>query len=1009
MSINLPKKKYYFLIFTAVFLTLVSFLYVYFNGYCFLYKPYDKGPQISSPVFYKVVENGDQYYIDQGNYRLIGINKDGKCKWTYINTSACYKELAQAPDGKIYATNYQYLNEATISNISIDEFSKTGKFLGSVYSDSYTVEHLFEKTSQIMDLQFLGHTLTFVTRTDDEVLLYSIDLKGNKKPQITASVPWDDTKEHAIKYCYDHEKGFFYVITAVGNIYEINQTGSDTKLLSYQTEEGFNIPYSMALVDGYLAVSDIGSRTVKLYDGHNFHTIATMKKNEDFFADPALYYSIARASQNDVTIVSGYATYRLNVNTKTITQVNTEIAFSTGEHVHIMFTWICGLFLFLMGLSAVIGFAIYYYKRVGFTDFTYNFMVIIIVVAISALVIVKYTDVLYNAYQDRSIDKISSIGNLIAKNISAEDVKSIDDLEDINSQSYKNIINFLNNNASNPQNNVFYVDDTGLNKKDNLWNADIYFGINKFFDNRIYFILSMPEEAGAIYPLEVAEKNAINLICQNNTLVYPDYMGYFGSYCLVQVPIVSDTNEVVGAVEVGFNKNSFIKEMRAKQMEIIISTAVVLLLSLLLLKEIFFGIKMFFAKKSAAPGELIDSRSVRTPIFLGQTAYHLSVVCGPLFAMQLYNETFGVSKEIAVAIAYSVTLLFVGISAFASGVLIKKISLHKLLVIGTIFAIVGELTAATSGGLAQFIVGRSLFGSGAGMILNILDTMVAMQPDEERVTQGFTMSSAGTNAGTIVGVALGATIITSLGYRWVYAVSAFILLILLITAILFYNKNNVPDAMNYVEVNSDMSFFHFVRNKRVIGYIFFLTMPYFICMGFIDFFLPLEGKSQGLNEEAISYIIIIFGLISIYLGPVLTKKLLSILDSYIVLMISAVVMSTAIIYYGIFQSVFALVLACVAIAFADSFFQSVQNIYFTQLPESIKYGQSSTLALSNVVIGIAQMGQAYLFAFAMFFGIRKSFLSIGICFLVLTAIFLILNYENRDCNKSKKITNDLNH
>lgn len=1003
MRINLSKKKYYILIITSILFALVSFIYVYFNGYRFLYKPFDKGPEISSPTFVKVIDNGDQYYIDRGNYRLIGINKEGKCKWTYLNTNACYKELAQAPDGRIFVTNYQYLNDATISNISIDEFSASGKFIGSIYSASYTVEHLFERTSQIMDLQFFGDELTFVTRTDDKLLLYSINLNENSKPKVQAIVPWDDKKEHAIKYCFDHEKGMFFVITALGNVYEIDAKRNDVKLLSYQKEDGFNIPYSMAIVDSHLAVTDIGSRTVKLYDGQSFHTIATMKTNNDFFTDPALYYTITPASQCDVTIVSSYATYRLNVNTKTMTWVNTDIAFSTGEHVRIMFTWLCGLFLVLLGLSAVIAFAIYYYKKVGFTDFTYNFIIIIIVVSISSLVIVKYTDVLYTAYQDSSIDKISSIGNLIAKNISAEDVKSIADLEDFNSQSYKNIINFLNNSASNSE-EVFYVDNTGLNKKDNLWNEDIYLGINKFFENRIYFILAMPEEAGAIYPLEVAEKDAIDLICHNNTLIYPDYMGYFGSYCLVQVPIVSDTNEVVGAVEVGFNNSRFMKEMRAKQIQIIISTAVVLLLSLLLLKEIFFGIKIFFAKKNSATGQLIDSRSVRTPIFLGQTAYHLSVVCGPLFAMQLYNETFGLSKEIAVAIAYSVTLLFVGISAFVSGGLIKKIPLHKLLVIGTILAIVGELTAATSGGLAQFIVGRSLFGSGAGMILNILDTIVAMQPDEERVTQGFTMSSAGTNAGTIVGVALGATVITSLGYRWVYAVSAFILLILLISAILFYNKNNVPDATNYVELNSDMSFLHFVRNKRVIGYIFFLTMPYFICMGFIDFFLPLEGIRKGLNEETISYIIIIFGLISIYLGPVLTKKLLSVFDSYIVLIISAVVMSIVIIYYGLIQSVFTLVFACVSIAFADSFFQSVQNIYFTQLPESIQYGQSSTLALSNVVIGMAQMGQAYLFAFAMFFGIRKSFLIIGICFLVLTVIFLILNLENKDCNKIKNMS-----
>ena len=234
----------------------------------------------------------------------------------------------------------------------------------------------------------------------------------------------------------------------------------------------------------------------------------------------------------------------------------------------------------------------------------------------------------------------------------------------------------------------------------------------------------MPEEAGAIYPLEVAEKDAINLLTQGNTLVYPNYVGYFGSYCLVQVPIILNGNEVVGSVEVGFNKNNFIKEMRAKQTEIIISITVVLLLSLLLLKEIIYFIKMFFSKRSLEPNQLIDAGSVRTPMFLGQTAYSISVVCGPLFAMQLYNESFGISKEIAVAIAYSATFLFVGIFAFVSGELSKKIPLNRLLAISAIIAIAGELTSATSTGLIQFIIGRSLFGAGAGMVLNVLDTLV---------------------------------------------------------------------------------------------------------------------------------------------------------------------------------------------------------------------------------------------------------------------------------------------
>ena len=89
-------------------------------------------------------------------------------------------------------------------------------------------------------------------------------------------------------------------------------------------------------------------------------------------------------------------------------------------------------------------------------------------------------------------------------------------------------------------------------------------------------------------------------------------------------------------------------------------------------------------------------------------------------------------------------------------------------------------------------------------------------------------------------------------------------------------------------------------------------------------------------------------------------------------------------------------ISSLAFAFADSFFQSVQNIYITQFPESIRYGQGSTLAFSNIVIGIAQTGQSYIFAFAMIFGIKSAFLIISIVFLALTVVFLILNFGKKE-------------
>lgn len=990
MKLDFSKKSDYFFVLFIGLLVAAAGVYTYFNPDGFSYSPFKNGPELSSPVYSIAADSGEQYFIDQGNFRIVAVDQEGKCSWTYINTDAGYKEIALAPDGGIFVTNYQFVNEAAISGISIDAFSASGDPLGSVYSVSYPVEHVFDRTSQIMDLRVMDDTLFFVTRTDDEIILYSLGLDAGHQPMVKTSVPWDDREEHAIKYSYDHDRDIFYVITAIGNIYESAADGQ-ARLLPYPKGDGLSIPFAMTIAGDLLAVTDIGTRTVLTYDGHEFSTAAVMKSSDDFFADPALYYSIASAGGDKVTLTSGWDVRLLDVGKGETVPVHTDIRFSPWEQARIIFTWLSGLILLLAAGALIVAFAINYYKKSDVSDFAYNFMMIVIVIAVSALIIANYTTITYNAYQDSAVEKISSIGSLIAENISPEDVRNINSMDDYSSQSYRDMTSFLNNNFGISGNAVYTVGEEGLTQKDTGWHENIYIGINRIIDGRLYFAAAMPEEAGALYPLDVAESDGINLLLQKNTLIYPDYEGYFGSYCLILVPIITDDGEVVGTVEVGFNKNDFMKEMRTKQQEIIFAVAVVLILCLLLLKEIFFFIKSLFSKRSLAQGELIHAGSVRTPMFLGLTAYSISIVCGPLFAMQLYDETFGFSKEIAVAIAYSATLLFVGIFAFVSGSLVKKVSIHRLIAASSVIAIAGELTASGAAGLMQFIIGRCIFGAGAGMILNALDTMVAMQPDEERVTHGFAMSSAGAQAGRIFGVGIGAAVMLNFGYRGVYIVSAVVLSLLFITTLLLYNRHNLPSAANLAEENAGMSFLSFVKNRRVIGYALLIAVPYFLCLGFIDYFLPLQGQGYGLSEQEISYIVIAFGLIAIFFGPYLTKKLMSMFPSYVVLIISTAVVSAAILYYGLDQSVFGLVLACVAFAFADSFFQSVQNIYLTQLPESIRYGQGSTLAFSNVVIGVAQMGQSYLFALAIIFGVRNAMIFIGGGFFLLTALFLLVN------------------
>lgn len=77
MKRNLAAKHYYLLLFLAVIGTAISFVYMYHNLDAFQHKPFSNSPILSAPVFYKVTAKGNQYYIDQGNSRIVKVNEQG--------------------------------------------------------------------------------------------------------------------------------------------------------------------------------------------------------------------------------------------------------------------------------------------------------------------------------------------------------------------------------------------------------------------------------------------------------------------------------------------------------------------------------------------------------------------------------------------------------------------------------------------------------------------------------------------------------------------------------------------------------------------------------------------------------------------------------------------------------------------------------------------------------------------------------------------------------------------
>ena len=132
----------------------------------------------------------------------------------------------------------------------------------------------------------------------------------------------------------------------------------------------------------------------------------------------------------------------------------------------------------------------------------------------------------------------------------------------------------------------------------------------------------------------------------------------------------------------------------------------------------------------------------------------------------------------------------------------------------------------------------------------------------------------------------------------------------------------------------------------------------------------------------------VYAMVSIYVGPVLTNFMVSRFKTRFTLLIGGAMVAAALALYAFMPTTKILLVSIVIFSVADSFCMPVQNVYYSQLPETIGYGSGSALGISNIVNGLAQAASHYCFAAAMIFGVRKGIGFIAGIFVVLMLIFM---------------------
>ncbi|MDR1205280.1 MAG: MFS transporter [Peptococcaceae bacterium] len=939
---------------------------------------------------------GEYYAIDSGGARLLSFGENGVFRWDAAS-DATLGAVAAADSGRVYVTSYVFDDNDRIIQADILEYNRRGRRVGTLLSRSYegAEDTLPMYTSGYLSLVSAGQWLYYMEKHPSDLTLYRIDAGSETPaPEVLSVFPYPDAEALTLGAACDPETGAAYTADKFGVIRELSLNGAHKELpYPARAEAGFSLPFGLYAGGGTLYVSDVGRRQMyRLQDGA-FEPAADLGGDMPLDEDFRLYYWINGAPEGEILLISQYGLIRYGGGG--LESLGASFVFDGIKRLTLWLWWISAGVMAAGALVLVCRIFMYAYRKVGMERLMYSLMLTVVVTVVTVLVMAQYSDSFNKRFSNTTIDNLSALSAMTAAAVDGDALSRINRLEDYRGADYEKLKAQLAPVRGGGTWNMLYED--GEFRPDAAdWDNGIYRMLIRVVDGRVYYVYSSADQWGALYPVDYPYEGTEFQIAyeQDVQIVFPSVVDFSGEYTYTVTPILDSRGDVAGALEMGVNLRAFRREMLETLREVALRAAVTVCEVLLLLNEIIFAAGVFRNRAAKGKKGLADVGAVRPLMFLLYLLDCFALVVSPLFARDLYTETLGIPMEVGVAIAYSATFFFSGAASAAGGRAAGRFGLFPLLIAGTAFLFGGELAAMASGNLWMFTAAKSLMGVGVGLVQYCADVIAAAQKDPRDVEHGFSMSNVGYNSGTNCGLVTGTAIGLLWGYRSVYLASALIALLMLAYILLIYRSSNLPDTKG-VRRRAGGGFVRFAAAPGVLGFFLLIMFPYMLCNAFAYYFLPLAGTAGGMGEENISRIIFAYGLVSIYVGPALTRRLLDVFKVRTALAMGGLLIMLALLIYALKPGLTVLAVSVAIFAIADSFSFTVQSVYFSRLPETAEYGSGAALGVNNVMSGLAQSLSSYCFAAALVLGTGTGLGVIGAGMGVLLILFLVTTQNKK--------------
>ena len=758
-----------------------------------------------------------------------------------------------------------------------------------------------------------------------------------------------DLARYTVSAAMDPDNGTIYYSTYAGQVYRILEGGEQAVLYDSEDSEELSVPHEISLgPDQNLYVADIGLRDVLRIrpDG----VVERIEEDLDLY-DKEIAYNLN--ADYGLIVCTDYSVKEYQDGSYTYI---TLCKMSETQSILCILMW-AAVVILAVGAAVAVFLLIRYVVVSGSKFHKIAAGMIVGAVGMAAL----FAGILIPRYQELILDAIITraqmASEIMVENLPYDAFSRIDSASDFMDEDYQAVRNAAHD--------VFMARDATV--------EDLYCAFYKIQDGMIIATYCLQEDTGAIHPQDWPYEGSDEqeIIESRQGKVYLDYQTSEGSFLFVLNPVIDDTGEVIGLLEVGTDLKSFQSENQAMILDLFINIVAVTIVVILIALEliIFVQAKGDYDKERA----ILDRRESGIPI--------------PAEVM----AALPISAEVVVGALFSV---------FGSAVL-ERIGEKRSVIFSAILFTAGFALRIVPN-IWILTIGNGIVGAGWGMLLLIINAMIAMKPEEEK-DKGFAAYNAAVQNGVNCGVVFGSFLINWFSYQGIFAIVAGISLVVYFMSMKYLTQYRAAGSQKESDdTGSGMSIFRFLFKGRVLVYFAMICVPMIAGGYFLIYTFPILAAEYGMPETYTGYSYLLNGLCIMALSNVLTNLFSKKGRKRGALVLAALIYGGAFVLVAIYQNLPALLAAIILLGLSDSFGLPLQTGHYTDLPEVKAFGYERAIGVYSLFENGAQAAGSFIFSYVLVIGVREGLFLVTGILLVLAFLFFLLDSALARKQKQKK-------